>query len=217
MSAQPTAAPGLAPIPLPRPDGARGGDLAVAFERRETIRTFDDRKLPPPVLSGLLWSAWGINRAAGPFGLPGRTAASASNSQEIDLYVLLEEGAYLYEPSEHRLLPVAAGDRRVDAMNPGQRGLGSRAPVQLIYVVDLDRLTHTKGFAEPGLRDPEVQKAYYYVDTGLIAGNVYLFAAAHGLAAWFHNCDKPHLAQDLGLGARQRALFAQSVGYPARS
>lgn len=57
------------------------------------------------------------------------------------------------------------------------------APVQLIYVVDLDRRTHTSGFDEPLLHDPETQKAYYYLDTGLIAGNVYLFAAAHGLAA----------------------------------
>jgi len=71
------------------------------------------------------------------------------------------------------------------------------------------------GFQEPGLRDPEIQKCYYYVDTGLIAGNVFLFAAAEGLAAWFHNCDKAALARKLGLRADQRVLFAQSIGYPA--
>ena len=67
----------------------------------------------------------------------------------------------------------------------------------------------------PGLRDPDVQRSYYYVDAGMIAANVYLFAASLGLAAWFHNCDKPALAAKLNLRADQRALFAQTVGYPA--
>jgi hypothetical protein len=53
--------------------------------------------------------------------------------------------------------------------------------------VDIDKLANTSGFQEPGLRDPEVQRSYYHVDTGLIAANVYLFAASIGLAAWFHN------------------------------
>ena len=70
---------------------------------------------------------------------------------------------------------------------------------------------------EPGLHDPEVQKSYYYVDTGLIAGNVYLLAASRGLAAWFHNCDRAALSERLGLGDDQRPLFGQTVGYPGRS
>jgi len=120
----------------------------------------------------------------------------------------------LYDALNNRLAPIVAGDLRVGALTPGQRGVAANAPVQLIYVVDIHRLTHTVGFQEPGLHDPEVQKSYYYVDTGLIAGNVYLFAAAQGLAAWFHNCDKAGLAQRLGLRAEQRVLFAQSIGYP---
>ena len=63
--------------------------------------------------------------------------------------------------------------------------------------------------------DPEVQKSYYYTDTGLIAGNVYLFAASQGLAAWFHNCSRDAAAKDFKLRPDQRVLFAQSVGYPA--
>jgi len=70
-------------------------------------------------------------------------------------------------------------------------------------------------FQEPGLRDTEIQKSYFYVDTGLIAGNVYLFAASQGLAAWFHNCNKEDTAREFGLRPEQRVLFAQSVGYPA--
>ena len=86
--------------------------------------------------------------------------------------------------------------------------------MRLIYVADLDRLVHTRGFREPGLRDPEVQLAYYYADTGLIAANVYLFAAATGLAARFHDCDRAGLAAWLPLRAGQRVLFAPTVGYP---
>jgi hypothetical protein len=67
------------------------------------------------------------------------------------------------------------------------------------------------------LRDPEVQKSYYFVATGLIAGNVYLLAASQGLAAWFHNCNKAGLAAELKLRPEQRVLFAQTVGYPAKS
>ena len=58
-------------------------------------------------------------------------------------------------------------------------------------------------------------QSYYNVATGLVAGNVYLFAASHGLAAWFHNCAKKTLATALKLRPEQRVLYAQTVGYPA--
>jgi hypothetical protein len=82
------------------------------------------------------------------------------------------------------------------------------------YVADIDKLEHTAGFEEPGLHDPDVQRSYYYVDTGMIAANVYLFAASLGLAAWFHNCDKEQLTRRLTLRKNQRMIFAQTVGYP---
>jgi hypothetical protein len=67
---------------------------------------------------------------------------------------------------------------------------------------------------EPGLQDPDVQRSYYFVDTGLIAANVYLYAASFGLATWFHNCDKAALKTKLRLPGDQRVLFGQTVGYP---
>lgn len=69
------------------------------------------------------------------------------------------------------------------------------------------------GFPEPGLYDPEIQKSYYYVDTGLIAQNVYLASYALGLASWFHNCNKSAIGQKLSLKPHQRALFGQTIGY----
>lgn len=201
-------------VRLPRPALGRGRSLRNSLQQRRTTRDISDERLSVQRLSNLLWAAFGINRPDGPFGLPGRTAASASNSQEIDVYVLLERGTYLYDAARHALRPVAAGDLRALAIGHGQGGLGAQAPVRLVYVADVDRLAHTAGYREPSLRDPAVQRSYYYVDTGLIAGNVYLFAAAFDLATWFHNCDRDALAAKLGLRAEQRVLFGQTVGYP---
>lgn len=155
-----------------------------------------------------------MNRKRGPFGIPGRTAASASNSQEIDVYVALQPATYLYDPFHHRLVPAVAGDLRPLAIGRGQDHAGAEAPVRLIYVADIDKLANTAGFQQPGLRDPDVQRSYYYVDTGLIAANLYLFAASIGLGTWFHNCDRSGLSAKLSLRKDQRVLFGQTVGYP---
>ena len=105
----------------------------------------------------------------------------------------MEEGTYLYEavaPTD----PVVGGDPpKVSAH--GRRGEMVKAPVILVFVVDIAKYSKAR-FQEPGLKDPEIQKSYYNVATGLIAGNVYLFAASQGLAAWFHNCNKAGLAAD---------------------
>jgi hypothetical protein len=201
----------LKPITLPRPEMEGGKSVLAALKDRQTTRNISPKELPPQVLSNLLWAAFGVNRERGSFGKPGRTAASASNSQEIDLYVTLPDGAYLYEAVPHRLSPVAAGDLRSRA----GRGAAASAPVNIFYVADLSR--YDTGPSQPDRRigEPEVQKSYYYTDTGLIAANVYLFAASQGLAAWFHNCSREAAAKDFKLRSDQRVLFAQTVGYPA--
>ena len=207
------SSPELSPVDLPKPKLSRGKSLPESLQRRKTTREISEQNLPLQLLSNLLWAACGVNRQKGPFGAPGSTAASASNSQEIDLYVAMADGVFLFDARHHRLLPVVAGDLRSIAIGRGQQFMPMKAPVQIIYVADIHRLTHTSGFEEPGLHDPDVQKSYYFVDTGLIAGNVYLFAASQGLAAWFHNCDRTALSGKLKLSPEQRVLFAQTVGY----
>ena len=209
----PAAASNLAAITLPKPQTEGGKSVLAALQARRTIRNISPERLPAQTLSNLLWAAWGVNREQGPSGQPGRTAASASNAQEIDLYVVLPEGAYLYEALPHRLMPVVAGDLRAK-VGRGRRGSVAQAPVNLIFVADVTRYAQAR-FQEPGLKDPEIQKSYYNVATGLIAGNLFLFAAAEGLAAWFHNCDKTALAAELRLRPEQHVLYAQTVGYPA--
>ncbi len=210
------ATPELQPITLPKPQKDGGKSVLAALWERKTNRNISPEKLPPQVLSNLLWAAWGVNREGGPFGQIGRTAASASNSQEIDLYVATAEGIYLYDAVPHRLNPVAAGDQRAKVSRRGRRGGAGLAPAILIFVADIAKYGKAR-LQEPGLRDSEIQKSYYNVATGLIAGNVYLFAASQGLAAWFHNCNKTALAEALKLRPEQRVLYVQTVGYPAKS
>jgi hypothetical protein len=102
------------------------------------------------MLSNLLWAAFGVNRDKGG-GQVGRTAASASNSQEIDLYVILPEGVYLYEAVPHRLAPVVGGDLRAKVADHGRRGGAAKAPVNLIFVVDIAKFSKAR-FQEPGLQ-----------------------------------------------------------------
>ena len=200
----------LQTIVLPKPEKEGGKSVLASLLERKTTRTISSKELPIQVMSNLLWAGFGVNRDSGGFGKKGRTAPSASNSQEIDLYIALPAGVYLYDAVTHSLLPVAEGDFRARST----RRSAITAPVNIFYIADLSRydLGHTQ--PDRGIGDPEVQKSYYYTDTGLIAQNIYLFAASFGLAAWFHNCDKENTVREFKLKSTQRVLFAQTVGYP---
>jgi len=202
----------LVPIKLLEPVFQRSSTVFEALKMRRTCRTISDKEIPLQILSDILWAAQGVNRTEAPFGSQGLTTGSASNSQEIRIYVAKEEGTYLYEPVPHKIIPVASGDIRTLAIGAGQGKAGANAPVRFIYVVDIERFK-TAGFQEPGLSDPEIQKSYYYVDTGLIAQNVYLAAASLGMASWFHNCNRAEITNVLGLKQSQRGLFGQTIGY----
>jgi hypothetical protein len=201
----------LAAIRLPRPEKDGGKSVLASLWARRTVREISAKTLPLQTLSNLLWAAGGVNRKRAAFGRCGRTAGSASNSQEIDLYVAMPEGAFLYQAQTHRLTPVAGGDLRALSSCNGS----TSAPVHIFYVADLSRFWQGADQPDPQIGDPEVQKSYYYIDTGLMAQNVALFAASQGLAAWFHNCDRETAAEAFGLKPSQRVLFAQSVGKKA--
>lgn len=202
----------LQSIILPEPLFVPSRTIFEALKARHTSRSISDKKISLQILADILWAAQGVNRFQGPFGGPGLTAGSASNSQEICVYVTREDGIYMYEPVSHKLIPVAAGDSRALAIGPGQGSAGANAPVRLIYIVDVERFQNA-GFQEPGLYDSKVQKSYYYVDTGLVAQNVYLASASLGLVSWFHNCNRVALTKKLGLKPHQRALFGHTIGY----
>ena len=213
--AESASAQALSPIVLPKPEKDGGKSVLASLWERKTIRDISAEKLPPQVLSNLLWAAFGVNRQNGPSGRVGRTAASAYNSQEIDIYAVMSDGVYLYEAASHRLALITGEDHR-DKASGGRRGApAADAPVILVYVADLAKYGKARR-SQPGSPDSEIDMTNANVAVGLIAGNVHLFASSQGLAAWFHNCDRAGLAAKWKLRPEQRVLFAQTVGRPSK-
>jgi SagB-type dehydrogenase family enzyme len=190
----------FARIDLPAPDIEGGVPLMRALALRHTSRSFDTRELPPQALSNLLWAAAGINRPES----GKRTAPTARNWQEIDIYVAMEEGLYLYDPDQHALIPVLAGDLRALT---GTQDFAAWAPVNLVYVADYNRM---------GKAPEDVKKAYSWADTGFIAQNVYLYCASAGLASVVRGLvDREELEKAMELPGHKHVVFGHTVGYPA--
>ena len=160
-------------VALPKPRMDTGKPLMRALAERKTTREFSDRPLSPQLLSDLLWAAFGVNRPQADRPGLGRTAPSAMNRQEIDLYLALPDGAYLYEAEPHRLRRILSGDVRAKT-GPAA---AAKAAVTIVYVSDFAKV------ATPGRQGPE--PGYSNVNAGFIGQNIYLFAASEGLAAWF--------------------------------
>ncbi len=112
----------LPPISLPSPRFDHGESVFTALKKRRTVRAVRGKKLPLQMLSNLLWAACGVNRKNGPFGVLGRTAASASNSQEIDLYVALQEGIYLYKAALAKKLKLRSDQHALFGQTVGYPG-----------------------------------------------------------------------------------------------
>ena len=130
LSAAVATAQEMKAITLPDPDLAGGKPLMRALSERHTSREYDTRELPTDALSNLLWAAFGINRPDS----GRRTAPSAMNWQETDIYVVTAKGTYLYDPKAHALEPHISGDLRALT---GQQGFVGTAPLNLVYVADL--------------------------------------------------------------------------------
>ncbi|HEY9146536.1 MAG TPA: SagB/ThcOx family dehydrogenase [Thiobacillus sp.] len=192
----------LGAIRLPSPETVGGIPLMRALKARHSSREFDGRALPPQVLSNLLWAAGGVNRPD----TGARTAPSAHDWREIDVYVATADGAYRYDPPTHTLKLVVAGDIRPLT---GVQDFVATAPVNLVYVADLDRMSGASA---------EDKAFYSAADAGFIAQNVYLYCASADLAVVVRGLlDREALGAALGLARHQRIILAQTVGYPAGS
>jgi nitroreductase len=196
-----TAAQDLKPVPLMRFQMDTGRPLVHVLKERKSSRAFSSRNLPKRVLSNLLWAANGINRPAS----GGRTAPSASNQQEIDIYVATAEGLYLFDAKGRQLRPVLKQDIR--ALTGGQAYVKD-APVNLIFVADFKRMSLT----------PAQDRDFYAAaDTGFISQNIYLYCASEGLATIVRaGIDRTVLAEVMKLRPEQKIILAQSVGYPKK-
>jgi len=188
-----------APIQLPAPQTEGGKPLMQALKLRATSRAFAPDPLPSQVLSNLLWAAWGINRPDS----GKRTAPSARNWQETDVYVVMTAGAYLYDAATNVLKPVAPGDLRALT---GSQEFVKDAPVTLVFVADPARMKGAQA---------DMQQAYAWGDAAFISQNVYLFCASEGLATGVRALvDRAALGHALRLGESQIIAFAQSIGLP---
>ena len=195
------AAQELKPIELPKPQTDGGRPLMQVLKERSTSRDFSSEKLPLPVLSNLLWAAFGVNRPES----GKRTAPSALNWQEIDIYVATADGLYVYDAKAHRLNPVLAEDVRAAT---GTQPYVKDAPVNLVYVADL---------AKTGKASAPDQDFYTAADTGFIAQNVYLYCASEGLATVIRGgVDRPARAKVMKLRPDQKITLSQTVGYPKK-
>jgi len=188
----------IKPIKLLAPQLEGGKPLMQALKERKSLREFSSKELPLQVISDLLWAANGINRLDSGH----RTAPSAMNMQEIDIYLAKADGLYLFDAKQNMLIPVAGEDIRALT---GKQPFVKDAPINLIYVADLSKMGKTSG------SDAEF---YAATDTGFISENIYLFCASSGLATVVRGLiDKPVLAKAMELRPDQKIILAQTVGY----
>jgi len=188
-------------IELMKPQTEGGKSLMQALKERQTSRQFSSEKIPPQVLSNLLWAAFGINRRDS----GKRTAPSAVNWQEIDVYVATSDGLYLYDANAHCLRQVLSEDiREATGLQPFVKD----APLNLIYVAD---------FSKMGNASDNDKILYSAADTGFISQNVYLFCASEGLGTVVRGLvDRPKLSKIMKLKDSQKIVLAQTVGFPPK-
>jgi Nitroreductase family len=187
------------PIQLPEPKLDPSKSLVQALKERKTTREYATENLPQQTLANLLWAALGINRP----GSGKRTAPTAKNWQEIDVYVATTSGMYLYDPKGNALVPVVSGDIR--SLTYTQVDRFKDAPVHLVYVADLAKTDGDEGR----------KMMMVAMDTGFVAENVYLYCGTEGLNTGFRvSVDTEKLGQAMKLRPTQKIMAAQSIGLP---
>jgi nitroreductase len=188
----------LKPMQLPPPRTEGGMPLMSALKARRSTREYSDRPLPAQTLSDLLWAAFGINRSSGD-----RTAPYWRHIMVIDVYAVMADGVWLYEPKSHTLLPQMKADLRAQT---GTQDFVRGVPLNLVYVAHGERMTGISA---------EDRRLYASVDAAFIGQNVYLFCASEGLGSVFRGALNPAaLGKAMQLPDQQFVTFAQTVGYP---
>lgn len=177
-------------VQLPTPDRSGGKPLMEALNLRRSSRSFQDEELSLQQLSNLLWAANGFNRE------DKRTAPTANNRQELDLYVTTQKALYFYDARTHLLREVKKGDFRGAT---GTQDFVAKVALNLIFVVDMEKASG---------------REYAFTGCGFVSQNIYLYCASEGLGSVVRGSfDKLKLHGLLGLKATQEVLLTQSVGY----
>lgn len=183
---------------LPSARTAGGRPLIETLKLRRSTREYSNRSLEVQVLSDLLWCAYGINRPTGD-----RTAPYWRHVMVIDVFAVMANGTWLYDPKLHALALHLQDDLRAKT---GLQDFVGAAPLNLVYVAHGERMHDIAA---------EERRLYASADACFIGQNVYLFCASEGLATVFRGAvDYKALADAMHLGANQFVTFAQTVGYP---
>lgn len=192
----------LEPIKLPKPDLSLGKPLMRTLQQRQSTKEYDTKPIAMETLSNLLWAAIGINRPES----GKRTIATASNCQDMDIYVVLKKGVYLYQAKDHSLKPVLSRDVRALAAT---QSYAQKAAIQLVYVSDYSRMDDRFAAKKP------IYSAFH---AGSISQNVYLYCASEGLGAVVRDgVNRTALHKALKLKDDQVIVMAQTVGHPAKN
>ena len=188
-------------IDLPAPSRTGGSSVMEAFWQRQSVRDFAPDSLSLQDLSDLMFAAQGINRPESAH----ITAPSAMNKQEVDLYVFLPGGVYLYDKAAHRLVQRADSDER--ALVAGFQDFVKTAPVVLVLVANLERFGQYDSFA----------MNMVCVDTGIVAQNINLFCAGRGLGSVPRALmSTKEISQRLGLSDMEVPIMNVVLGYPKK-
>ena len=164
----------LPALDLPPPDTAGAIPLEQLLARRRSVRSFTGATLDLAAVGQLLWAAQGVRDASGK-----RTSPSAGALYPLELYLVagaihgVPPGTYRYEPSAHRLVRLASGDRRAElaAAALDQAWLAD-APA-LIVVAAVEERTRSK-YRKRARR-------YVRIEVGHAAQNLALQAVSLGL------------------------------------
>lgn len=179
--------------------GRKTSTVMQAFENRCSTRTYSTKMLSNADLSDLLWAANGVNRPDS----GKRTAPSAMNKQDVMVYVVMQQGIYLYNASQHQLELVAQGDYRKAVA--GQQDYVLQAPISILLVSD---------FAKFGLPVKPQSKMMGAMDAGIVSQNISLFCSAINLATVARaSMDSDKLSKALKLNENQVLLMNHPVGY----
>ncbi len=191
----------LKPVELEKPGMERSATLMKALQDRRSTREFAAQDVSLRDLSDLLWAANGVNRPDGH-----HTAATALNKEDVDIYVLDKNGAYLYVPAENILKPVAVGN-----FLEFVRGRQVDFPIPPLAIV----LTTTPARFE--IPDEKASAMMGAVDVGIVAQNIMLFcSAAHLNTVPRASMDSEGLAKALNLPAGTIPVLNLPVGYPVK-
>ena len=181
-----------------------GMPLRDALMARRSVRKFSERRFDLQsrddlqLLSDMLWAAFG------PISPKRRSAPSSHNWQEIDLYVLLPEGAFVYDALENRLVSVSEADLRAAS---GLQDYVGTAAAEIAFVAQTEKVVGKTG---RGLAQA------IYADTAFISENLYLFCASEGLATVVRAMiPKDELAARLQLSPTQEITLVQTIGWKA--